>query len=335
MLWLGFLVCVSAIVFSGTKLSRYGDVIAEKSGLGRAWIGLILLASVTSLPELVTGIGSVTYAVVPDIAAGDILGSCVFNLLILAFLDVFHRRSPLSSMAHPGHILSAGFGLLLLSIVALGLFIRKPIALLSWIGPYSLIFVAVYFLAIKTIHAHEKKLVSISAEERVTELRYQNITLRTAVVHTILNACVVVLAAAFLPPIGKALARTTGLGQTFVGSIFIALATSLPEVVVSVAAVRMGAIDLAVGNLLGSNLFNILILAVDDIFFIKGPLLAFVGSNHMISALSAISMTAIVIVGLSVRSKKKRLLLAWDSLGIVLIYLTNLILLFTLSQGDR
>ncbi|MEK7864442.1 MAG: sodium:calcium antiporter, partial [Nitrospirota bacterium] len=74
-LWFGFFICTSLIVYSGTKLSKYGDIIAEKTGMSRTWIGLVLMASVTSLPELVTGISSVTYAGVPDIAVGDVLGS--------------------------------------------------------------------------------------------------------------------------------------------------------------------------------------------------------------------------------------------------------------------
>ena len=97
LLWLGFIVCTTAIVYAGTRLAKYGDIIAEKTGLGRAWIGLVLMASVTSLPELVTGISSVTYADVPDIAVGDVLGSCVFNMLILAILDTMYRPAPIST----------------------------------------------------------------------------------------------------------------------------------------------------------------------------------------------------------------------------------------------
>jgi len=93
-LWVGFIVCTSVIVYSGIKLSKYGDIIAEKTGLGRTWIGVMLMASVTSLPELVTGISSVTYAGVPDIAAGDVLGSCVLICLFLLFLMPFTNQCP-------------------------------------------------------------------------------------------------------------------------------------------------------------------------------------------------------------------------------------------------
>ena len=328
--WLGFLVCTSVIVYSGTKLSRYGDVIAEKTGLGKVWIGMVLMASVTSLPELVTGISSVTYAGVPDIAVGDVLGSCVFNMLIIAILDAVYRIMPISAKAHQGNILSAGFGIILLSMVAASLFLGKYISSIGWIGPYSLFFIIIYFVAVRLVYSYEKRQISALIKEKAIELRYKDIPAKTAVVNYSINAAVVIIAATFLPKIGVGIAETTGLGQTFVGNIFIALSTSLPEVVVSMTAIKIDAIDLAIGNLFGSNIFNIFILAIDDIFFIKGPILSFANPNHIISALSAITMTTIAIIGLTYRASKKRLLLSWDSIGIIIIYILNIMMLYTL-----
>jgi len=127
-LWLGFIICCAVIVYSGSKLSKYGDIIAEKTGLSRTWTGVVLIATVTSLPELVTGISSVTYAGVPDIAVGNVLGACLLNMLIFAILDIFHQHIPLSAKAHHGHILSAGFVTLLLGIVAIGLFLANLVS---------------------------------------------------------------------------------------------------------------------------------------------------------------------------------------------------------------
>jgi cation:H+ antiporter len=330
LLWLGFLVCTGVIVYSGTKLSRYGDVIAEKTGLGKVWIGMVLMASVTSLPELVTGISAVTLAGVPDIAVGDVLGSCVFNMLIIAILDAVYRIMPISAKAHQGNILSAGFGIILLSMVAASLFLGKYISSMGWIGPYSLFFIIIYFVAVRLVYSYEKRQISALIKEKAIELRYKDIPTKTAVVNYSINAAVVIIAATFLPKIGEGIAEITGLGQTFVGNIFIALSTSLPEVVVSLTAIKIDAIDLAIGNLFGSNIFNILILAIDDIFFIKGPILSFVNPNHIISALSAIAMTAIAIIGLTYRASKKRLLLSWDSIGIIIIYILNIMILYTL-----
>jgi cation:H+ antiporter len=331
LLWFGFIVCTSIIFYSGTKLSRYGDIIAEKTGLGRTWVGVVLLASVTSLPELVTGISSVTYAGVPDIAVGDILGSCVFNILILAFLDALYRIMPISAKAHQGNILSAGFGILLLSMVAISLFLGNTVSPLGWIGPYSILFVTIYFIAMKLVFTYEKRKISAFLKEKAAEMKYEDISLRTALTNYCINGAIVIVAATFLPKIGEGIAEITGLGQTFVGNIFIAFSTSIPEVVVSIAAVKIDAIDLAIGNLFGSNIFNIFILAIDDIFFIKGPILSFVNPTHIISSLSAIVMTTIAIIGLTYRAEKKRLFLAWDSIGMMLVYVVNLMLLYKLK----
>jgi cation:H+ antiporter len=328
-LWIAFILCTSVIVFAGVKLSRYGDIIAEKTGLGRTWIGVVLMASVTSLPELATGASSVTYAGLPNIAVGDVLGSCVFNMLILALLDTVNRPMPISTKAHRGHILSAGFGILLLGAVSLSIFFASHAPSLGWIGIYSPVFIVVYFLAMRMIYFYEKKQVALSINE-ATKLQYGDIPTRTAVFNYAINAVIVIIAAMFLPKIGEGIAESTGLGQSFVGNVFIAISTSLPEVVVSLAALKIGAVDLAVGNLFGSNIFNILILAIDDVLFVKGPLLSFVNQNHAISALSAIMMSTIAIIGLTYRSEKKQMLLAWDSAGIVVMYLINLVLLYSL-----
>ena len=156
LLWPGFILCTLAIVYSGIRLSKYGDIIAEKTGLGRAWIGLVLMASVTSLPELVTGISSVTFAGVPDIAVGDVLGSCVFNIFIIALLDAAYRITPISAKAHQGNILSAAFGILLLSVVAASIFLNEHISPLGWIGPYSIFFAVIYFIAMRLVYFYEK-----------------------------------------------------------------------------------------------------------------------------------------------------------------------------------
>jgi cation:H+ antiporter len=330
MLWLGFLLCTLLILYSGSRLSKYGDIIAEKTGLGRTWVGVVLMASVTSLPELVTGISSVTFAGAPDIAAGDVLGSCVFNMLILAGLDTVCGPQPISSRAHHGQVLSAAFGALLISIAGGGIALGGRLPAFGWIGLYSPAIILVYLIAMRIVYSYEKRQIAAFVKEVAIELKYEKVPTRKAVINYLIHALVVVAAAVFLPGIGTALAKSTGLGQTFVGSILIAVSTSLPEVVVSLAAVRMDAVDLAIGNLFGSTIFNIFILSLDDLFFIRGPILSFVDSSALVPALSAIAMSAVAIIGLTYRNEKKPLFLAWDSIAIVLIYLGNLMLLYML-----
>jgi cation:H+ antiporter len=328
LLWSGFILCSAIIVFCGYNLSKYGDIIAEKTGAGRTWIGVVLMATVTSLPELVTGVSSVTIANVPDIAVGDALGSCVFNMLILAVLDALYRPMPISTKAHHGHVLSAGSGILLLGIAGAGLFLGSRLAPIGWTGLYSLAIVPLYVVSMRLVFNYERRQVSAYLKERTEELKYGAVPLRSTLLLYGVNALAVVGAALFLPGLGSRIAAQTGLSQSFVGNIFIAMTTSLPEVVVSIAALRLDAVDLAIGNLFGSNIFNILILAIDDLLYVHGPLFSSSSGSHVITVLSGISMTAVAVIGLTYRAEKKALPLAWDSVGIIMIYITNLMLLY-------
>lgn len=321
-----FLICSALILATGVRLSRYGDIIAEKTGLGGTWIGLILMATVTSLPELVTGASSVLLFDVADIAAGDVIGSCMFNLAILAMLDVRHPV-PLSARIHQGHVLSAGFGIVQLGLLGLALGAGSAAPAIGWFGVPSVLFIVVYALAMHTIFVFERSRVTELAEELTGDIRYREITLRRAIALYVAAATILVAAATALPGIAESLSHATGLEQSFVGTLFVAASTSLPEVVVSAAAVRIGAIDMAAANLFGSNLFNIAVLGVDDLLYRRGPILVDISRAHLVTLAAAITMTGIAIIGLTLRARRKRFRLSWDALAIIAVYVLSLVLL--------
>lgn len=327
LIWLPFIGCTLVILYAGVQLSKYGDIIAEKTGLGRTWIGVALMASVTSLPELITGVSSVTLFDLPNIAAGDVLGSCMFNILIIALLDFKRAATPLSSQVHQGQTLTAAYGILLLGLVSLVLVAGAKIPVIGWVGLYSVFFLLIYLGAMRMVFLYEKRRHTGAAEE---PLQYAHVSKARAYTRYALNAGLIIGAATWLPPLGDQIAQMTGLGRTFVGSIFIAVSTSLPEVVVSFAALRMGAVDLAVGNLFGSNLFNIAILALDDLLYTKGALLSHIAASHAVTANAALVMTAIAVIGLTYRASKKAYLMAWDSVGILVVYGIATYILFLL-----
>jgi cation:H+ antiporter len=334
LIWLVFVACVAVVVVAGSKLTRYGDVIADKTGWGRAWVGVVLLASVTSLPELATGISSVAIFDVPDIALGDIFGSCMFNLVIIALLDALQRQEPISSRVHEGQALSASFGIFLLAIAAISLLGAAALPTIGWIGSYSLVLIALYIAAMRTVFEYERKRIVQFVQEVGGVTAEEVMSLRTAFIRYAITAAITVTAAVFLPAIGEEIAEQTGLTQTFVGNVFIALSTSLPELTVAIAALRIDAADMAVGNIFGSNLFNMAILGIDDIAYTKGPLLASASPNHVISAVAAIAMTAIATVGVTYRIRRKRLPVAWDSLGILITYIIAIYILYSRSGVD-
>jgi cation:H+ antiporter len=317
--WLLFAIAATVIVLAGVQLARYGDVIGEKSGLGRSWIGVVLLAATTSLPELFTGLGATALAPLPDIAVGDVLGSCMFNLLILSLMDAIQPER-ISARAHQGHALAIGFGLALMAIAGAGLAGAAPGPAIGWIGLYSPVLIALYFVAMRVMFTHERRRRATDDRLETANPANAHVSLRSALVRYGAAAVFVVGAALYLPVLGASLARETGLGEAFVGSLFIAITTSLPEIVVSIAAVRMGALDLGISNVLGSNLFNLLVLGIDDVFYTNGPLLTAVDSSHLIAVLAVVLMNAIFLIGLTQQVATKRFRVAWDTGAIAVVY---------------
>ncbi len=319
-IWLQFALCIGLIGLAGTRLIRYGDAIASWTGMSRSWIGLILVASVTSLPELVTGLSAVTIARAPDLAVGDVLGSCVFNLAILAAIDIGYRKAPLYGMASQQHLLSAGFGVVMLAATAWLLLLDQQ-GLLPALGHVSLaspLLLALYLLALRAIYLNEKR------QPAYTEPGPALMSLRTALTGYALAAMGVVASGIWLPLIGVELARVMGWSNSLVGTLFVALATSVPELATSWAALRLGAVDLALGNLLGSNLFDLLILAFDDLAYLDGSLYRAVSTQHVLSALSACLMSGAVVVALAFRpAVRVRHVGSWTSLALLAVYLLN------------
>jgi cation:H+ antiporter len=330
MTWLQFVAAAAVIVLAGIRLARYGDVLGEKTGLGRSWIGVVLLAATTSLPELFTGFGATALAPLPDIAVGDVLGSCMFNLLILSLMDAVQRH-PLGARAHQGHALSVGFGLILIGVAGLGLAASHRLPAIGWVGLYSPLLMVLYFVSMRVIFKHEQHRRAREIQEVAEQLQYAEVPLPTAAVRYAVAAVAVIAAALWLPHLGAELARETGLGEAFVGSLLIAITTSLPEIVVSLTAVRIGAIDLGIANVLGSNLFNLLILGLDDVFYREGPLLSAVDATHGIAILAVVTMNGLFLTGLTYRVITKRFAVTWDTGAIAAVYLTAVTLAYVLG----
>ena len=203
---------------------------------------------------------------------------------------------------------------------------------IGWIGLYSPALIALYFVAMRVIFTHEQQRRAKETQEVAEELQYGETTLRSAVIQYSLAAGVVVVAALWLPRLGAELARQTGLGEAFVGSLFIAITTSLPEIVVSLTAVRIGALDLGIGNVLGSNLFNLLILGLDDVFYRQGPLMADAGASHSVSIVAIVMMNALFLIGLTYKVMTKRFVVAWDTGAIAAVYVVAVALSYLLSR---
>jgi cation:H+ antiporter len=328
LVWLKLVICILVIFFSGQKVAKYGDIIATKTGIGQVWMGVIALALITSLPEFFTGISAVTLVSAPDLTVGNLIGANAFNFFNLALLDIFHRNGSLLAVASRTHRLTGWFSLMLIILVAVFIivslwFYAMP---LGWIGWYTPVIIILYVFSVRQIFYYEKKHPPLQ-EARLYEGEQ---SLRRLFTYFIISAVFIIGAGIWLATIGDEIALETGWGQSFVGSLFLAFTTTLPEITVSFTAMRIGAIDMAIANLVGSNLFNLTIIPVIDLIYTKGPVLADVSESNLVTAAAVALMTLLFIAAL--RYRPRRLFrLSWLNCGLIILFIASAYCSFILS----
>jgi cation:H+ antiporter len=316
--FLQFGITAAVVVVAGSYLTRFTDRISSCTGMGRTLAGMLLLALATSLPEMTIGANAALIGAV-DLSAGDVLGSSLMNLLILAVLDLTHySRGKMLSSTAAAHALGGGVGIVMTSLVLLFLLTRSSWSLYGWIGAEAFILVIALMFCLRLLYAHQR--VAASDEESAERRESQPHSLRWAMIGYLLSAAGIFIAAPFLAQSADRLAEQTDLGGTFIGTTLVALSTSLPEVVTTFAAVRRGALDMAIGNIFGSNAFNMVVLAVVDLFQ-PGPLFAAVSASHAVTAAWVILVTAVAVLGLLYRAEKRYWLLEPDASLIILLVL--------------
>jgi cation:H+ antiporter len=336
----GFILSASAVVFAGVRLARHGDVIAARTRLGRLWVGSLFLAIATSLPELTTDIAAVRLGA-PDLAAGDLFGSSMANMLILALLSLL-PGAELFRRAALDNGLCASLAIALTATAALLVTIRPEGSVLG-VGYGSLVLGVGYVAGMWAVYRNStlaKRAVGIEemaagggdpGTVAAASERPESPPLRTAVAGFVVASLVVLIAAPLFALSAKRLAELTGLAQSFVGTWLVGFATSLPELVTSLAAVRMGAYDLAVGNLFGSNAVNMVMFLPLDLAHGSQPFLASVSSVHVLSALVAIVLMAIGIASIVYRSESRFARLEPSSALMLLVYFVGLGLVYLYS----
>ena len=333
MVWIEFLLCLVIILFAGTKLARYGDAIAEKTGLGRFWVGLLLLAAITSVPEIATGVSAAALVGLPDLALGTLFGSNLFNLAILALLDAFHPYTPILTVASLRHRFLAVGSIALIGIACLSILAGDWFSGISlgWLGAPSIVILLIYILLIRRM---SNPGWGEESPSEVGPLRYENMTIRTVWLKFSLAAVAVIAAGIWVSFIGDDIAQLTGWGTSFVGSLFLAISTSMPELVVTIAALRLGAVDMAVADILGSNMFNMAIIFPVDLLYVRESLLSSVSSVHVITAVAGILMSLVVIAGLVSKTKGKVFgIFSWYSPVLIAFYLLGFFALFSAGIG--
>jgi cation:H+ antiporter len=330
-----------AVWFAGVRITRYANVISDRTGMGQALIGLLLLGGVTSLPELAV---AVTSSVSGDdsLAVNSILGGIAMQVAILAVADALIGRRALTSIIPDSVvILQGGLKILLLSIVAAAIVV----------GDVPILFVGLWMWLLAIAMGSSMWVLSrvqgdkpwvpgdseISKEKEERQAKKEagkdkDKSLNWAVTRAAIAGVVIVVAGYVLSRSADVIAEATGLGQSFVGAVFVAIATSLPEVSTVFSAMRAGLYTMAMSDIFGTNLFDTSFLFVIDITGGGDAVINSAGRFEAFAALIAISVTAIFLVGLAERRNRTVFRMGYDSLAVMATYLTGLIILYFLRN---
>jgi len=323
--WLTFGLSALAVMAGGVLAAVCGDVIAVRTGLGRFLFGTVLLAAGTSLPELISAFTSVSLGL-PNLAAGNLLGSSLVDIFFLALLDLFTRRTRLLHQVAITHSLTASLGVLMVATAAF--FILVP---LGWqVGPLDLeglVLVALFLGGLRIIQLRAR----VGAYERRAEAQATpRFSLTVAAVGFAAAAALLVLVTPVLVGSANAIAIQTGLGTGFIGVTLLALTTNIPDLVSSIAAVRIGAYDLTVGNLFGTTVFDMLVFGLVSLAF-PGSLFAAVAPGFVAVGLLLIILTNVALFGILANLEWRPLGVEWDAVLIILLYLAGNFLLLRLG----
>jgi cation:H+ antiporter len=317
-----FVASSGLVVLAAIQMAKYGDVIAIKTGLGRLFIGTVLLAAATSLPELLTNIVAVRQGL-PNLAAGNLMGSSIFNMAIIAILDIANQQARLLRRIAVTHALTASLGIVMLGLVALFILVRFDAGVL-WLGFDSLSLVGVFIAGIYVIRRQGR----VSGASMAPEPTETPTSLLKAGILFALSTALLWLASPHLVSSSNSLAVSTGVGASFFGTSALAIVTSLPELISSLVAVRMGAYDLAIGNLFGSNMFNIMTLGVVDAFYTDGFFLSAIDPVFALAAIIALLLMALALIGNLVRAERRLIFVEVDALLILVGYFAGMYLLY-------
>ncbi|MGO4889348.1 sodium:calcium antiporter [Anaerobacillus sp. MEB173] len=334
MIFFLFLLAAILTVIAAIKLSTYADVLSERTALGGMIVGTFLLAGATSLPEVTTSLSAIVINN-PDIAVANVLGSNLFNLLILASFDLYYRKQEIFKHASSDHLYTISIGLLL-SIIILLSFVTKVDVTLLGMGIDSLILILIYGLGMYLItrqqrNRHEVEVAaSLAPVDEDEDLHNTSaISIKRAIIGFIIGAIVILGSGTLLTLTGDQIAVITGLGSSFVGSFLIAATTSLPEAIAVLIACQLRNYNLAIGSILGSNIFNVLILIGADAFYQQGAILSAVSPVNQITSIGIIILSVIVLYSL-LRVKFHSILPYWiPSALLVMIYFISSYLIFS------
>jgi cation:H+ antiporter len=332
----GFVLSALVVGIAGVRLARHGDTIAARTRLGGVWVGAVFLAVATSLPELASNTAAVLLGEA-DLAAGGLFGANLTNMLSLAVLSTI-PGSDLFRRAAIDNALGVALAITLTGSAAICVLVKADGVVLG-VGIAPLLIAVGYAAGVRTLYRNSElaRLALLVEEtggtagdepEAPVTIGAADPVLRRAVRGFVLAALLILVAAPLLAIAAEALAGATGLATSLVGTGFVALATTLPELVTSLAAVRMRAYDLAVGNLFGSNAFNMAIFLALDLAHPGSSIFATLSPVHALTGLVAVVLMGLGLAAIVYRAEGRLAALEPSSALMIVVYVLGIALVY-------
>jgi cation:H+ antiporter len=339
---LAFAAAATAVWFAGARLTGYADAISRVTGAGQAVVGIVLLAGITSLPEIgVTATASIGGDA--QLAVNNLFGSIALQVALLAIVDLVIGRDALTAVVpDPMVMLEGTLNVILISFAAGAMVVGDVpffgVGLWAWGCLFG--YIACIWVLSKAqgkrpwLAAHggevDRTLIG-QQQEREEATGDIGDSLRTLLLKTAAVAAVILVAGFVLARSGDAIAQASGLGQSFVGFVLVAFATSLPELSTALTAARRGLYTMAISDILGTNIINVaLLFLVDLLDAAPEPVIDRMGDFAIFGALLAVVLTAIFLAGLAERRDKSILRMGVDSLLVLVAYAGGVAILYTL-----
>lgn len=292
-----YAVLASLVVFLSIKLSNYVDFLDKKTKVSGALLGGILLAGVTSLPELFTSLTGTIMVGDNNLVLGNIMGSDFFDIIIFGVVYfMFFKKFTQGKVGKQHYLTSLFLGAMLVAVTIAAFVFDKNDWLLGWFNPMSLVVIAIYVLSIILTPKTEEK---EDKEEADTKLSVKQIWILLAV-------CSVILIGASISVtyVTEQIVTEYNIGHTFGGSLFLGIATSLPEVTATISLCKKKNFDAAYGDILGSCVFNVIILGIADaLSFNAGPLYQITSDAFMLIIGTAFALVLTLLSIVFIRSK--------------------------------
>ncbi|MEM6751417.1 MAG: sodium:calcium antiporter [Cyanobacteria bacterium P01_C01_bin.38] len=328
-----FIIAAIVIGLVGTRMCKVADRLADATGWGEAVVGAVFLGGSTSLAGIVTSV-TAAYGGHADLAVSNAVGGIAAQTAFLAIADMFYRKANLEHAA--ASIANLIQGTLLMSLLAIPLLASSSPQVSFWgIHPATFAIIGAYLFGLRLVSQAEEKpmwkprYTEKTVEDEPPEITDINVSLTRLWLEFSFYAIVLALAGYLIAQAGVFIAIETGLSESLVGGLFTAVSTSLPELVVTVAAVRQGALTLAVGGIIGGNCFDLLLLAFSDIAFRSGSIYAVISNNQIFVISLTILMTGILLLGLLQREKYGFANIGFESVLILLLYIGGIGLLIS------